>query len=122
MICDIPLQSPLNHHLETRLHTRKDGPHILCPLREHDPFIPNPKTFRSTTHTSHIKMVQAFTITHTTNQQQRPRSNAILNDNNNNDKMNYDPTRKATEREELPVEKIDVGQVSPLHLEDLDEG
>jgi hypothetical protein len=62
-------------------------------------------------------MVQAFTITHTTNQQQRPRSNAILND-----KMKYDPTRKATEREELPVEKIDVGQASPLHLEDLDEG
>jgi hypothetical protein len=66
-------------------------------------------------------MVQDFTITHTTNQQQRPRSNAILNDNNN-DKMKYDPTRKATEREELPVEKIDVGQASPLHLEDLDEG
>jgi hypothetical protein len=66
-------------------------------------------------------MVQAFTITHITNRQQRPRSNAILNDNNN-DKMKYDPTRKATEREELPVEKRDVGQVSPLHLEHLDEG
>jgi hypothetical protein len=65
-------------------------------------------------------MVQAFTITHNTNQLQRPRSNAILNDNNN-DKMKYDPSRKATEREEHPVEKIDVGKVSPLHLQDLDE-
>jgi hypothetical protein len=54
-------------------------------------------------------MVQAFTITNT--QQQRPRSNAILNDNNN-DNMKYDPIRKATER----VEKIDVGQVYLLHL------
>jgi hypothetical protein len=61
-------------------------------------------------------MVQAFSITHNTNQQQRPRSNAILNDN-----MKYDPTRKATEREEHPAEKIVVGQVSLLHLQDLDE-
>ena len=59
-------------------------------------------------------MVQAFNITHNTNQQQRPRSNAILNDNNN-DKMKYDPTRKATEREEFPAEKIDVGQVSSYY-------
>jgi hypothetical protein len=66
-------------------------------------------------------MVQAFTITHTTNQQQRPRSNAILNDNIN-ENMKYDSSRKATEREELPVEKIDVGQVSLLYLWDLDEG
>lgn len=64
-------------------------------------------------------MVHACTITHT--QQQRPRSNAILNENTN-DNMKYDPTRKATEREEHPVEKIDVGQVGPLYLEDFDEG
>jgi hypothetical protein len=54
-------------------------------------------------------MVQAFTITQTHTTNQRPRSNAILNDNDN---MKYDPTRKATEREEHPLEKIDVGQVS----------
>jgi len=113
MICDIPLQSPFNHHLETRLQPRKDGPHILCPTQELNPFISTPTTF-PTTHTAYCKMVQTFSITHTTNQQQRPRSNAILNDNNN-DNMKYDPTRKATEREEHPVVKIDVGQVSSSH-------
>jgi hypothetical protein len=69
-------------------------------------------------------MARSFTITntHTQSTNQRPRSNALLNDPNDegnvndNDKMRYDPCRKATEREDLssPLERVCLGQVYPL--------
>jgi len=61
-------------------------------------------------------MARSLTINQTQSHQQRPRSNALLNDNNAiDDTMKYDPCRKATEREIYSsVAQDGVEQVSHL--------
>lgn len=71
-----------------------------------------------------LNMAHSFTIKQPRSQQlRRPRSNALLNDNDNDhNEMKYDPSRKATEREKShssPLEKIDVGQVSLIERHEI---
>jgi len=117
MICDIQLDSPLWFiTLGIRIKDPKDKSDILCPVRDEGSIQKHQLDVSLHQTPLDDTMAKSLTINQTQRHQQRPRSNALLNDNNAiDDTMKYDPCRKATEREDhSPLVQHSVAQVSHL--------